>query len=167
MAIDLIDPGDEIMATWLSAVAAQLNRTQCAVLTSDVSKTSTSWSDITGLTLPVLAGKFYRVRATIIWDQSSTSGGIRIGANFPSGNYLAMTRFTGETSDTAFVNERHTVADDGTGVATADGTSARQCFIEGRYACDADGTFALRYRANTTGTAKIQVGSTLELVADS
>lgn len=167
MAIDVLEAGDELLATWFAAVANQLNRTQCAVLTSDVSKAASSWSDITGLTLPVVAGKYYRVRATIIWDQSSTSGGIRIGANFPSGNYLAMTRFTGETSDTAFVNERHTVADDGTGVATADGTSARQCFIEGRYACNADGTFALRYRANTTGTAKIQVGSTLELVSDS
>ena len=167
MAIDVLVAGDELLATWFAAVANQLNRTQCAVLTSDVSKAASSWSDITGLTLPVVAGKYYRVRATIIWDQSSTSGGIRIGANFPSGNYRAMVRYTGEASDTAFVNEWDTVADGGTGVATADSTSARIVLLEGRYNCDADGTFALRYYRNTTGTAKIQTGSSLELVSDS
>lgn len=167
MAIEVLEEGDELLATWFAAVANQLNRYQEAVLTSDVSKAASSWSDITGLTLPVVAGKYYRVRATIIWDQSSTSGGIRIGASFPSGNYRAMVRYTGETSDTAFTNEWDTVADGGTGVATADSTSARLCLVEGRYNCDADGTFALRYYRNTTGTAKIQTGSTLELVADS
>lgn len=166
MAIDLIDPGDEIMAEWLSAVAAQLNRTQTAVLTSDVSKATSSWSDITGLTLPVVAGKFYRVRATVIWDQSST-GGIRIGANFPTGNYRAINHYTGETSATSDTPEWDTTADGGSGVTSADNTAARICTIEGRYSCDADGTFALRYYRNGSGTAKIQVGSSLELVSDS
>lgn len=162
-----VTAGADILESWGDTVADELNRTQNAVLTSDVSKAASSWSDITGLTLPVVAGKFYRVHAIIIWDQSSTSGGIRIGANFPTGTYRAMNRYTGETSDTAFVNESDGSADAGSGVATADSTSARFCLIEGRYSCTNSGTFALRYYRNTTGTAKVQVGSSLQLIADS
>lgn len=162
-----VNNGDPANDTWPDAVTSELNRRTVLVTTSDVSKAASSWSDITGLTVPVVNGKNYWVRATIVWDQSSTSGGIRIGANFPTGNYRAMVRYTGETSDTAFVNEWDTAADGGNGVATADSTSARICLIEGRYICQADGTFALRYYRNTTGTAKIQAGACLELIADS
>ena len=162
-----VTAGADVLESWGDTVADELNRTQNAVLTSDVSKTAITFSDITGLTLPVVAGKYYRVHAIIIWDQSSTSGGIRISANFPTGAYRAMNVFTGETSDTAQVIESHGAADGGSGVATAQVTTALFWIIQGRYSCTNSGTFALRYRANTTGTAKIQVGSSLQLIADS
>lgn len=157
-----------ILASWGQAVADELNRTQNAVLAADVSKAASSWSDITGLTASVVNGKFYLVRGFLTWTNSSTSGGIRVGFNFPTGNLRALVRFSGETAADALINEWHTTADAGSGVATVDAAdTARIAMFEGRYQCTADGTFAIRYYRNTTGTALVQAGSGFTLIADS
>jgi len=115
----------------------------------------------------VLNGRAYGFRACLVWEASSTSGGIRIGFNGPTGNLKAMVRYTGETSETAFVNEWHTAYDTASGVATVDAASTpRIVLLEGRLVPTADGTFALRYYRNTTGSATVQTGSWLEVIAD-
>ena len=160
--------GDGTQQSWAAAVAAEINRTQSAVLVADVSKAASSWSDVTGLTASVVSGKFYLVRGFLTWTNSSTSGGIRIGFNFPTGNLRALVRFSGETAADALINEWHTVANDGAGVATVDAAATgRLAMFEGRYQCSADGTFAIRYYRNTTGTALVQAGSGFTLIADS
>jgi hypothetical protein len=165
--IPTINNGDPANDTWPDAVTSEVNRTTAVLLAADVSKAASSWSDITGLTAPVTAGRRYLVRAFLLWTQTSTSGGVRVSANFPTGAWRAFVRFSGETAADALINEFHSVADDGSGVATADATGAgRVVMIEGRYNCTSSGTFALRYYRNTTGTAAILEGSGLTLIAD-
>ena len=162
-----VTAGADILETWGDTVANEVNRRLGVVLAADVSKSASSWSDITGLTAAVLNGRAYGFKACIVWEASSTSGGIRIGFNGPTGNLKAMVQYTGETSATAFVNEWHTAYDTASGVATVDAASTpRIVLIEGRLVPTADGTFALRYYRNTTGSATVQTGSWLEVIAD-
>jgi hypothetical protein len=156
-----------ILQSWGASVAAELNRRQVAILAADVSKAASSWSDIDGLTATVVNGRFYLLRGFLTWTNSSTSGGIRVGFNHAGGNLRALVRFTGETAADALVNEWHTTTDDGAGVGTVDASATpRMVQFEGRFQCTADGTFAIRYYRNTTGTALIQAGSGFELIAD-
>lgn len=167
MAITQPNDGDFATDVWPKAVTAEINRTQSVLLAADVSKAASSWSDITGLTAAVLNGRRYLLRAFLLWTQSSTSGGVKVGVNHPGGQFRGLVRYTGETAADALVTEFHTVTDDGAGVATADASATpRVVMIEGRYNCTADGTFALRYFRNTTGTAAILEGSGFTLIAD-
>ena len=56
MAITPVNNGDPANDTWPDAVTAQLNRYQVMITTTDVSKTGTSFSDITGLTAAQIGG---------------------------------------------------------------------------------------------------------------
>ena len=162
-----VNDGDPANDDWPDAITTEVNRRQGVVLAADVSKSASSWSDITGLTAAVLNGRAYGFKACLVWEASSTSGGIRIGFNGPTANLKAMVRYTGETSETAFVNEWHTAYDTASGVATVDAASTpRIVLLEGRLVPTADGTFALRYYRNTTGSATVQTGSWLEVIAD-
>lgn len=166
-SITPVNNGQAADDTWPDAITSEVNRTTNALLTADVSKAASSWSDITGLTAPVVNGRRYMLRAFLLWTQTSTSGGIRVGFNHPGGQCRAMVRLTGETAADAFITEFHTVVDDGTGVATADATGTpRVVMMEARYVCTSDGTFALRYYRNTTGTATVLEGSGMTLIAD-
>ena len=166
-SITPVNNGDPANDTWPDAITTEVNRTTSVILTGDVSKATSSWSNITGLTAPVVNGRRYLVRAIVGWSQSSTSGGIRIGVDHPGGQFRALVRFTGETAADALINEWHTTTDDGSGVATADTANVpRLVTIEGWYVCTSSGTFALRYYRNTTGTATVQEGSGFTLIAD-
>ena len=55
--------------------AGIIGAVQGVVLAADVSKSASSWSDITGLTAAVLNGRAYGFKACLIYEASSTSGG--------------------------------------------------------------------------------------------
>jgi hypothetical protein len=165
-AIAGVTAGQDITEAWGDSVATELNRTQNVLLTADVSKAASSWSDITGLTAPVVAGRRYIVRATLIWNNDST-GGIRLGFNHPGGTFRAIVRYTGETAADAFINEFQTTTDGGTGVTSVDTSSTPRVIVaEGTYKCTSSGTFALRYYRNGAGTATVVEASGFTLIAD-
>ncbi len=163
-----VNDGDIANDDWPDAVTSEVNRYQTAVLTGDVSKAASSYSDITGLTAAVVNGRAYAIEGCIIWAQSSTSGGIRVSSNNPGGNVRLMASYTGETGPEAFVHNWQTTTDDAaSGVSTADlADTPRLVDIRGRYICTSDGTFALRYFRVSAGTLTIQEGSWLRLTEE-
>ena len=164
-----VNNGDDATDTWPDAVTTELNRQQDVALTADVSKAASSWSDVTGLSVPVVSGKRYRIRLTATWQNGST-GGVRIGFDFPTGssNFRGLMTYTGETAPDALVHEWHTTTDDGAGVTSVDVSSTpRFARFDGRYRCGTTGTLKVRYYRNGAGTTTIEDGSFLEVLADS
>lgn len=170
--------------TWADAIAltaAELNTyvrdnlqyiydrlgTQIVVLSSDVTKSSATFSDLTGLSFTVASGKNYMVSGFLTYEHSTTTGGPIISFNQPGGSARLLATYAGETSSTSADRDWVSTIDGGTGVATA--VSSGTPFgieLSIRYQCTASGTFALRIARNTAGTTTIHKGSGITIVSD-
>lgn len=161
--------GAEIQASWGESVADALNLGG-KILSSDVTTSSASWADLTGLTFSCESGKVYSFELVLTYESSSTSGGPVVGFNHPGGTCRMLVDYQGETSATTTTTEAQT-GTDGTGgsggVATAN-TGGAVYFIRavGRYQCTSSGTFAIRMKRNTAGTVTFHKGCLLRVVSD-
>lgn len=122
------------------------------VTTADVNNDTTSWADITGLTIPVKSGVTYSFTANILYQTNATTTGARFGCNGPATpTYLRLAGIgTVTTSATAAVISTQTAtvsAYDTSAIGaqtTGPGTVDSLAVIEGEIVPSADGTFAMR-----------------------
>jgi hypothetical protein len=137
----------------------------CVRVTADSTHaTAATFADITGLTVPVKAGKHYAVQAYLIHINNATT----TGSQFAFGG-VAMTGMIASTIDTvtasvtASVHSAGTVATINTAITAQTTGSAAQTLavISGWINPSADGTFALR------ATSEVTVGSGLIVKAGS
>lgn len=161
--------GSDADASWAESVADALNLAG-KILSSDVTTSSSSWADLTGLTFPCDSGKVYSFELVLTYESSSTSGGPVVGFNHPGGTCHMLIDYQGETSATATTTEAQNGTDGtggGSGVATAN-TAGASYFIraKGRYQCTSSGTFAIRMKRNTAGTVTFHKGCHLRVVSD-
>jgi len=134
---------------------------------SDVTKSSGTFTTLDVLTFPVVSGKNYTFMFVATWSHSSVSGGPAFGFNHPGGNARALFEYTGETSNVSDTRDWVTNTDTATGVATVDTIDvARICVAHGRYTCSSSGTFQMRYARNTAGTLTVQAGASLFVTSD-
>lgn len=169
MGVTVPAAGDDIEASWGIDVATRINNLSL-VLSADVTTSSASWADLTGLTFACTSGKNYSYTLILTYESSSTSGGPVVGFNHPGGTCHMLIDYYGDTSATVSQTE----AQNGTngtggssGVATAN-TGGANYFIRavGRYQCTSTGTFAIRMKRNTTGTVTFHKGCLLRVVSD-
>lgn len=170
--------------TWADAIAltaAELNTyvrdnlqylydrlgTQSAVLSSDVTKSSASFSDLTGLSFTCTSGKNYSVRGFLTYEASSTSLVPQIGVNYPGGSVRGMVTIAGDTSTVSLERDWVTTTDTSGITTTPNATgTAYAIWVDFRYQCTSSGTFALRIARGTTGTLTIHKGSGITITSD-
>lgn len=125
---------------------------QLLVVTADVTNATTSFADVTGLTIPVKAGHTYCFEASLIFQTNATTTGARFAVNGPaSPTYLRLAGLAAVTpSATAEVGSRNTatVSAYDTSVigaqTTGPGTIDSLAYFSGTIVPSADGTFAIR-----------------------
>lgn len=135
------------------------------VLTATVSKTVTAntLTDVTGLTVPVKSGRYYRVQATLLVESSVATEGVRVELNGPTHSYYGAQIFMPQAAST--VAGRNTTAYDAAAVNTAHpvANSEYVATINAVVVPSADGTLAVRYGSETTTSTTVSVrpGSSL------
>lgn len=130
-------------------------------LASDVSTSSTTFVDVTGLSFPVLAGRIYSFKFTVDYTSSATTNGFGIGLNGPA----APTRLSYETR----VNKNATSEDQLNGISTYNtgsastatpSTNANIGELEGFITPSVDGVVQLRFLSETGGgSVTVRAGS--------
>lgn len=152
--------GDAITITWGQAVSNHANHLIPIIVSSDVSKTSSSMSTVTGLTFPCVNGKVYTVNLVLTYTVGGTSTGIAFGYDHPGGAARIFSTIFGNASATGSTSEWLTAVDTATGTTSTDSTQTRQALYRGTYSCTADGTFSVRYaRGGTSTTVTVSAGS--------
>jgi len=158
--VDVPSAGDPITIAWGQQSANHANHLIPIYMGSDVSKTGSSFSDVTGLTFAVTNGKRYNVRLSGAYTVGGTSTGLSLGFNSPGGTTRLFVRIYGNGGATTAATEVLSTTDTATGTSTTDSTSVRMWELWGIYQCTSDGTFAIRYNRNgTSTTVTIYAGS--------
>ncbi len=152
--------GDAITITWGQDVSNHANHLIPIIVSSDVSKSSSSMSTVTGLTFPCVNGKVYTVNLVLTYTVGGTSTGIAFGYDHPGGTARIFSTIFGNASATGSTSEWLTAVDTATGTTSTDSTQTRQALYRGTYSCTADGTFSVRYaRGGTSTTVTVSAGS--------
>ena len=134
---------------------------------SDYVNATTSFTDITGLSCPVLNGKTYNFEAWLFHFANATTTGPRFGINGPSLSAITLTQLgprvvtlgtVDATATLAYASDRVTAVDTSIGGATLTGqtqTSAQG--MGGVFTAGADGTFILRGQSEVAVAAGLTV----------
>lgn len=155
-------------SSWQS-MQLQSRNTQSVLLGSDVTTTSGSLVDATGLSFSVKSGVKYRFHFWLLIQNSNTAAGVELSINGPSVNTngLAYNVFLPTSASAMVTGFRRAVntATDGTAVDVADANLLAEIF--GIIDPSADGTLIVRFSTETatTTTARIKAGSYGELTA--
>lgn len=164
MTIPVPSIGERIVHTWGEAVATQLNRMIPLAKAADQSTDEgTSWTDVAGLSFPVVSGRTYGGSIRIRYSVSATNQGLQMRISCPTGNVLVHVATYGQGAPNSATISRLAASGAATSMSATDGTSARACYVDVlAYDCGADGTFALQFRrGGTSGStgATIHKGS--------
>jgi hypothetical protein len=122
-------------------------------LAGDVATTSTTLSDVTGLSFPVTSGKSYWFRFTIAATSPATSTGWGWSINGPAISYLGYHSFYPSSTTTLLYNNGLSTYDN---PSTATGNTVITpgiIYIEGIITPSANGTLIARFRSETAGQA--------------
>jgi hypothetical protein len=123
------------------------------ILTSDVTNSTTSFADVTGLSLPVLANTNYEFEFEVIFQGSTTGKGIALSVNGPASPTSVMVHSEIPTSLTA-VSYQMARSYDTTTATTSVDTANANCYARcyGTLFNGANaGTLILRFRRNIGG----------------
>lgn len=147
---------------WLSPDA------NVVVLNANRSNTTTSFADVTGLSLAIPATGYYSFRAIVIFYTSATTTGIGLAMNGPTTSYLAYRTCiptTGVQGTDAEMVEHVTAWDTGTATLSIDASSTRRvATIEGGFYASATGTLVVRFKSEvSTSAVYVTYGSRLDL----
>jgi hypothetical protein len=130
------------------------------ILTGDVSTTLTGYTDMTGLSFPVKAGKKYYFNFTIIHTTPVTTTGTKFSINGPTASYIAFqssypSAAVGTVSYNFGLSSYDTPA-----ASTTNSVTNAIAKIEGIVHISSDGTLIGRFGSETNGSAvTAKVGS--------
>lgn len=134
------------------------------MLASDISTTSTTLVNATGLSFAVAANTRYIFEADVIWSSNSLTEGVGISFSGPASPTLIVWDFRSFSALTTLRSRMGRAWDDGsTAITAVDSINANVpgrvngVFVNGANA----GTFTMRYLAGTGVTATIKAGSML------
>lgn len=144
--------GDPATISWAQDVANHANHVIPLYMSADVSKTGSSFSDVTGLTFACTSGKTYNIQLCGSYTVGGTNTGIGLGFNSPGGTTRIRSQIFGNGSPTGSTTEWLSSTDTATGTSTTDSTAVRHWVMTGTYVCTSSGTFAIRYNRNGTST---------------
>ncbi len=127
---------------------------------------TTSFEDITGMSLPMMASTLYQFDGTIIFQVSATNRGMGLAVNGPASPSFVLIKTEISTSLTGVTNGMQRAYN--TGVATTTVDTANANVIAKCYGFVSNGTTAgnlvLRFNcSNSAGTPVVQAGSTFRM----
>jgi hypothetical protein len=126
----------------------------------DTANSTTTLSDVTGLTFPVTAGQTYHFSALINYTAAATTTGSRWSINGPTSSMLSYTStytLSATASTVNYASAYNMPAAANTGSLTAANTAK----VEGVVTASASGTVAVRFASSTTSAITAKGGSTL------
>ena len=166
MAIIVPVVGDPIDVSHGISVANELNdigTLQVKQLAADVSKTGTSFSDITGLSFAVVSGREYAWEAYLFYEAANVNTGLSVSHNHGGGDSKQLILIYGAAAGNTSTTSYNSGTDTNTGTSTVASSGAiYMVVVTGYYFCTSTGTFAMRYQRNgTSATVTIKKGSVL------
>jgi hypothetical protein len=121
-------------------------------VSADVSQSTLSFADVTGLTMAVTGGTTYAFRCEITYNTAATTTALQMATNGPAITALDYDVRTA-TSATAWHQAVQTAHDTNTNPATGGGATRLPAVIAGTFIPSASGTFAIRYRSEVNASA--------------
>lgn len=145
--------------------ASFMRNQKTAIATARTTMSSTSFTDVTGVTFPVMANTIYLFQFDVTWQTTNTGVGIGLGVNGPAGTTFVVVRTEIPTSLTAVTQGLQRVYATGTTGGTA--TAAIDSPNVNNYAkCygfvsigGTAGTLALRIRSSAATQISSEVGT--------
>jgi len=126
------------------------------IITSDVTTSASSLSDVTGLSFPVTSGKTYRFSFMIPYTSSATANGALFSINGASVSLLIFRSFNQTTSGN---NIFHGNTYDAGSVAASSATGNNMATIDGTLIATATGTVIARFASEVATTQSITAKS--------
>jgi hypothetical protein len=167
-----LNPGDTLvyekgLGFFLNKNGSQL-LDKVIIMTADVSNSTTSFADVTGLTCPLLANKRYVVTAFLHIISAATTTGVQIGYNIgaaPSlAQFSALEVVTNSATAAALSSGAQTARDTAVIVQTTGPAAIGPAIMSGVIQPSADGTFAIRLVSEVAASAvTVKAGSYLEI----
>lgn len=157
MTLTVPTAGSPILDTWGAAVANQLNRMHLVALSADQSTDSASLVDVTDLTWPVVAGRYYAGMLFGQYTVSATNQGLQMAwSSTPAGTGMMFLELTGPTAATTWDPYRTAAADTAIGATTCLVTSFREFRLWFRFACSTSGDLQMQFkRGGTSGSTGV------------
>ena len=134
-------------------------------LSADVSRSATSYADVTGMSFSVAANTNYEMQCNIIYRSAAVGTGIGLALNGPTSPTLIAGQFTSNSSATA-LNGRSFTAYNGTGKTTGVTTANTDTygFFTAYFRNGANaGTLTLRVASENTTAVTVRAGSFCKL----
>ena len=136
------------------------------ITTVDVPNATTNFADITGLTFTMLASKDYIIEAWLIFQSNAAGTGIKFALNGPASPVAVVMNANIPIALTLYASGNMLASrayDTGTPSISVDIVNSNLlCKIDGLVRNGTtQGTLAVRFAAETTGTVKIMTGSVL------
>lgn len=124
------------------------------IITSDVTTTSSSLSDVTGLSFPVTSGHTYRFSFVIPYTSSATANGAWFSLNGASVSLLIYRTFIQTTTSQT---NYHANSYDGGATSTSSSSGNNMSTIEGMLIASATGNVIARFASEVATTQSITV----------
>lgn len=152
---------DDIITSWGISVADHANHFIPLIMSADITKSGSTFSDVTDLTFACTSGKAYNIHLFLTYEAAGTSTGLSVGFNHPGGTARAYVEIHGPTSAATHTDEWLSATNTATGTSTVNSSSTIYGIEwKGRYVCTSTGTFALRYKRNgSSANVTIHQGS--------
>lgn len=120
------------------------------------------YTDVTGLTFPVVAGTDYAFDFYIVFQSAATTTGHKCSVNCPAGTldyFMTNQIVVNAAAGVATWTQRHSVTRDDMTllIATISQAVDLVIMIKGRYKCTANGTFAVRFANELAANTQIVV----------
>ena len=133
--------------------------TKC--LTSDVTSTSTSLADVTGLPVTISATGTYKFEWVGFFTGSATTEGLTLAMNGPSSSLIAYSVGYGATVSYINAYATYSAWDTGPTASQSGGATPREFRVTGIFTATGTGTIAPRFAAETGGanSATIKAGA--------
>lgn len=135
-----------------------------AVVVADVvnaNAVANTLQDVTGLTIALLAGKTYRVRAWIVYTAAASTTGARFALNGPAGA-LAAQSWT-PVGGTSIAGANHNAYNGGS-VTSSSLTGQNLAVVEAMLSTTADGDLQVRFSSEVASSAvTVKPGSFVEI----
>ena len=136
------------------------------VAPGNVSNSTTTFADVTGLSFEMLANKTYIIEAWLIFQSNTALTGIKFALNGPASPVAVVMNAHIPIGLTLYASSNMLSSrayDTGTPSVSVDTINANLlCKIDGLVRNGVNpGTLALRFAAETTGTVKVMAGSVL------
>lgn len=134
------------------------------VLQSDVSNSTTSSADVTGLSFPVASGRTYKFRFVAEVASAATTTGVGLGVNGPTVTRITYRSHIPTTASTdTIAHVTGTTLDSYTASTDVASTTGNLCLLEGIVTPSADGTMILRFKSEVGASAvTVKAGSFVE-----